>query len=156
MIQLGPAFYVWGNNLCLLMGLFRPFILNVIMDTIKSIIFLFVFYVSHLVLVPFPLFLCLCLDLLTIFMIPLISIASLVAITLFYFSGCFRVYNIHLWFITVFLQVILYHAVHIIKTSERHTFAAALLIFCAPVIHFTFYDWILNPTLLHGCYFLFK
>lgn len=41
-------------------------------------------------------------------MIPLISIASLLPITRFYFSGRFRVYSIHLRFITVFFQVILY------------------------------------------------
>lgn len=74
-------FGMQSSNLCLLIGLFKPFTLTVTVDMIKSIILLFVSYLSHLFLVPFSLYFCLNWDLLNIFMVPFISIANLLAVT---------------------------------------------------------------------------
>lgn len=54
MMELGLAF-IQPDNLCLLIGMLRPFTFNVTIDKVRFeyIISVFVSYLSHLVVVPF-------------------------------------------------------------------------------------------------------
>lgn len=118
----------------------RIFTFNMIIDKVrfKSIILLFIFYLSHLFFNLFTPFFWIE-YLRVLYVISFVGLLSM--LFLYYFCDCFKVYNINLQLIKVYLQLILYsfsYSTRVLQ-SKLPFRLIQLLCYCCQIFYFEIY-----------------